>query len=363
MTILTRVSSREWADFLASQSDANLFQSPEMNAVYAATSGYRPRVFAVENHGKIDALMASTVIDYFGVALPALTSREVVTGGPIGNPRAFRELLGAHDRWSRMNSSITEIRNLRAPRDLALFREGGYEWEDHIDYLFQLDAGEQKLYQKMSKARRKGIASAERNGLQVGAMQQEDLGRAYGLLRGTYERAGLPLAHITLFSSALRILQPQGHLLVMAASLGDELCSVRFILRWDQLLFDWYAGSSDRGRSLHADELMVWRVMQKGIELGCTHFDFGGAGAPNQPYGPGEFKRRFGGMETNPGRFHRVYHPAAVLGARLGLRVRATLSTHAASVDGKSQDRRVSLSSSAAHRADDSTRTKEGVAR
>ena len=53
----------------------------------------------------------------------------------------------------------------------------------------------------------------------------------------------------------------------------------------------------------------MWEVLRRAIRAGCTAFDFQGAGAPGEAYGPGEFKRRFGGAETNPGRFEKVYRP------------------------------------------------------
>lgn len=41
-------------------------------------------------------------------------------------------------------------------------------------------------------------------------------------------------------------------------------------------------------------------------ELGCTTFDFMGAGKPNKPYGVREFKKRFGGELVEYGRYRLI---------------------------------------------------------
>jgi lipid II:glycine glycyltransferase (peptidoglycan interpeptide bridge formation enzyme) len=94
----------------------------------------------------------------------------------------------------------------------------------------------------------------------------------------------------------------------MGAVLDGELMALRLVLRWGGTLYDWYAGS-DLDQPTHADEWLVWQVLRQGIREGCNTFDFGGAGKPDEPYGPREFKRRFGGQAVNPGRFEKVYRP------------------------------------------------------
>src|SRR5439155_1667344 len=47
----------------------------------------------------------------------------------------------------------------------------------------------------------------------------------------------------------------------------------------------------------------------RGVAESRHTFDFGGSGRVGEAYGPGEFKRRFGGREVRPGRMFAVYHP------------------------------------------------------
>jgi lipid II:glycine glycyltransferase (peptidoglycan interpeptide bridge formation enzyme) len=232
-----------------------------------------------------------------------------VIGGPVGDPSTFATLLAAHDNLASKVAVLTQVRNLTAPKDLAPFESLGYRWEDHLNYLIDIRPGPDAILEGMSKARRKGIASGEKAGLAMWPTDKGGLERAYSVLRETHRRAGIPLADKSLFDSALDILAPRDLLMARVAALGGELCAARFVLRWKHTLYDWYAGSTDLGREVHADEWLVWEMLKEGVTKACRTFDFGGAGKPSESYGPREFKRRFGGSELNPGRFVKAYRP------------------------------------------------------
>ncbi len=172
------------------------------------------------------------------------------------------------------------------------------------------------LLESMSKGRRKAISKAERSGLEMKETTRRQVGDAYDLLKETYTRAGVLLARPTFFENAHRILQPGGFLWSVVAVHEGTPCACRLVQRWKGTLYDWYAGSSETGRRLHADEWLVWEILRRGVREGCTLFDFGGAGRSGEEYGPGEFKRRFGGKPVSAGRLIKSYRPLMVRFAR-----------------------------------------------
>src|SRR6266571_4154603 len=285
MEVLRDVPNLAWNRFLDSNSESSIFQSPHLRSVFRKTTGYRPFVFAVESGDEIEALVSGAIVSSSRGALARLSSRVVIVGGPIGN------------------------QNLKTPEDRSAFESVVYEWEEHLNFVVDFDQPLEILWSRMSKARRKAIERADNLGLQMVELGPRDLGPCYELLKATYSRAKVPLADRSLFSSAFELLRDSGHLWALGARSSDSLCSVRLVLRWKRTLFDWYAGSSELGRSIHADEWLVWQILQKGVDCECAAFDFGGAGAPGSDYGPGEFKRRFGGRKIEPGRFVKTYHP------------------------------------------------------
>lgn len=326
MDLVREPSIRSWEDFLSHTEGASIFQSPRMRDVYASSRGYHPNVVALETNEGIQALVASVTISYARGPAAKFASRTVITGGPLGNADLFKRVLELHDSVAARNAVSCQIRNLRAPSDRKVFEESGYQWEDHLNYQIDLRLGTAAILAGMSKARRKGIAAAERSNLEFSAVDSGEIDHAFGLLRETYTRAGVPLADATLFKSADRILRPKGELLARAAGLNGVPCAIRFVLRSNETLYDWYAGSSDVGRARHADEWLVWQILIEGVEQGRETFDFGGAGRPSEHYGPGEFKRRFGGQELNPGRFEKVYRPLVQRAASMAYGIRRRLT-------------------------------------
>lgn len=321
MDILTEVPEPAWREFLDRVPGASIFQGPELKRVHEKTKGYRPLVVAVAMGNDIQALLASTVISYGPGRLSRFTARVVAIGGPLGTASAFPALLAAHDSLAARLALLSQVRNLEPPPERAPFEGAGYRWEDHLNYLIDLSRGEEAVRASMSKERRKGIARADRSGLELAEFRATDMKGCYELVKSTYSRAGVPLADPSLFEAAHEVLVPEGHLWVLAAVKEHVPVAVRLVLRWRETLYDWYAGSSEVGRSSHADEWLVWQVMRKGIAAGCSRFDFGGAGPPGAQYGPGEFKRRFGGAEVNPGRFEKAYRPLTVRASQAAYRI------------------------------------------
>lgn len=311
MRSTAEVEEGKWNEFLSRTTESNVFQSPEMARVFNGTPGYRTHVTTVESGDRIEGLLASVLItSRSSPRLEKYATRALILGGPIGDKSTFTHLLASHDSFASRSALWCEIRNLEPPHDQTPFLGSGYRWQDHQDFVLDLEKGEDRIWEGMSKSRRKGIGHAEMQGLRLIDLTPEAIDQAHAILRETYSRAKVPLADRELFANAVRVLGPIDKLWACGAQAGSVLCSVRFVLKWDGVLFDWYAGSSDLGRGRHADEWLVWQILRRGVFRGCRSFRFGGAGEPGKDYGPAEFKRRFGGQLVNPGRLLKVYHPA-----------------------------------------------------
>jgi len=148
-----------------------------------------------------------------------------------------------------------------------------------------------------------------------------DYKRAYRILERTCRRARVPLDSPSPFQNAFRILLPLRHLWAVGAECNGGLCAVRLVLDWNGYLFEAYDGSTDESRSIRVDDWLVWQILLKELRKGRHTFDFGGAGRPRESYGPGEFRRQFGGQQLNVGRFEKTYHRLTVRVANVAYRV------------------------------------------
>ena len=317
MAIVTEVSPSAWGDFCHSHPNTPIFQTPEMYAVYEKTTGLAPDAVFELTDGEMTGCLLSVRQVWAANRVVSLFARSLILSGPIGDGATQRTLLRHHQLRANHASIFSEIRPFIPDEALkAAAVSCGFRWEPHLNYLVDLLQGEQVLWNSMSKSRRKNIRSAERAGLHLRFVDgNESVLRLSELVQSTYARAGIPPPDQTLFQAAHEVLGACGRWIAVLAEHEGRPVAGRAVLVSDGFMHDWYAGSTDHGRELHADEWLVWELLKQGVADSVRTFDFGGAGSVGE-YGPGEFKRRFGGRSVSPGRMIVVHRPIEYLIAR-----------------------------------------------
>ena len=291
-----------------------------MSEVFASTKNYKPLFVAIDEADVTQSLILASLIKEGGGIKGAMSSRAVITGGPLLKGGSVGSLIEAFDELARSEVLYAQLRNLR---DMSQFRgtfeEAGYVFEEHLNYVHDLSRSPAIIFSDFSDGRKKGIRKAESRGIREKVAEEEgDVDIFYEIVSHTYKEAHVPLADKSLFFAAWRILVPKGMARLTLALKGDDVLAARFYLTHRGIIHDWYAGASPKGKAENASELLIWSAMKWGNANRYRLFDFGGAGRPGEDYGPGEFKRRFGGEQTAFGRFLKVYHPVRYLAGRKG---------------------------------------------
>jgi serine/alanine adding enzyme len=329
LRITRQLDERAWRDFVATQSGTNIFHTPEMTEVFARAQGHRASTWGVTDAiGALQALFVPVEVT-LGDHLPrlargltrTLTSRAVAYGGAAcaggeAGSRALGELLAAYRRQAA-HVLFTEVRHLSDAFDTrAALRAAGFAHERHLNYLIRLDRPEAELWAALSRSARQRIRSGERKGVVVEAVAatpdargSDEAGEAYRLLDQVYRRARVPLADRSLFDAAVSVLGPRTMCHLVTARLAGEVIGARFVLLHKGRMIDWYAGSDRSFAAFSPNEVLVWHVLRWGREQGFDLFDFGGAGRPDEHYGPREFKAKFGGELVDFGRDVLVHTP------------------------------------------------------
>lgn len=303
-----------WREALRLRPDPLVFQSPEMRQVFSQAKGMEPGVLiAIEDGSNCGiACLAWVTIAPPGRVASSLLTRCICQGGPVYRPRsetglrAARALVEHHAQLVRRASVYSEFRNGYNGTGVAEALDGLADSEPHCSFIIDLSAGPEPVWRNMSGSRRKGIRRAEREGITVRRVALPDgIEECYRLFELTYRRARLPLADGSLFAAAADVLGDR--VCFYLAERGGEALAARALLRDEHTLYDWFAGSTEAGERARASELIVWQALQEACSLGLQRFDFGGGGNPQKPYGPREFKRRFGGSRIEYRRF-RIRH-------------------------------------------------------
>ncbi len=131
----------------------------------------------------------------------------------------------------------------------------------------------------------------------------------FRLVRRSYRLAGVPLSDISLFESAQEILLPRGMVRFSLAMVGSSPAAASIDLLFKRVIYGWYGGLDRRYAAFLPNELLTWSILKWGAENGYRHYDFGGAGRPDERYGVRDFKAKFAGEPVSFGRNVCVHSP------------------------------------------------------
>jgi len=321
------ITDIEWDNFVYSHSKGNIFQTRAIYKVYAKTKNYFPISVAVAHpeSEEIEGVMSGVTVREMDGFLGNFSARSIVQGGPlVASPSkkdVATELVNKYDSHASQSSLYTEIRNMYNVQD-TLNHINNYSYIDHLNFIINLNQSEDELRGQIHKSRRKNINRAEKAGVVVEEIVSQDkIPVFYKLLGETYNSVKVPLADISLFESSFQQLVPKGMAKFFLARHDNDYIGARAVLLYKDRIYDWYAGAAIDALSLCPNDYLVWYILKWGIENNYLSFDFGGAGEPNKPYGPREFKRRFGGELVNYGRYVRQYSKEKIKVAEIGFKV------------------------------------------
>lgn len=326
LRVTDSIDCKKWADFVYNHPHGNIFQTPEMREVYERTKNYEPITLAtVDDSGEILAIVQAVVIKSMKGFLGAFSTRSIIQGGPLCidgdmGVEALRILMEKYDKFVKGKVVYSQIRNMwDISKFSSILHELGYQYEEHLNFLIDLNRPEEAIWRDIHKSRRKGINRSKKSGLDVEAICDEgNIKVFYEIVRETYRSVKVPIDDFSLFKSVFGSLSAKNMAKFYLAKHKNMYVGARATLNYRGLVYDWFAGSLPICSSLYVNEGLVWHILKESASDGCYIFDFGGAGNPDEEYGVREFKRRFGGMIVNYGRYKKIHSPTKMKIAESG---------------------------------------------
>jgi lipid II:glycine glycyltransferase (peptidoglycan interpeptide bridge formation enzyme) len=276
--IVQHLDQTQWRDFVDKHPQGNVFHTPEMFQMFAQTKGHRPTLWAALDNGEVLALLLPVQITLRDGLLQRLTTRAVTYGSVLYKPdstgrKALAFLLRTYARERGREALFTELRNLS---DLGavqpVLKDCGFVYEDHLNYLVDLNRPSEDIMQRISKRTRKKIRRQLRQNKVIveEVTQREQLAAWHAVVQETYNR--------------------------------------------------------DRAYgSFYPNELLTWHILEWGAKHGYKVYDFGGAGKPDEEYGVRDFKAKFGGELVCYGRNTCVHAPFLLHLSKLGYKIHRQL--------------------------------------
>lgn len=302
----------QWDHYVAKHPHGTVFHTTSMFRVFEATTDYSPYAYAaVNDSGKIVAMLVSVHVTTVR-GLPTFSSRAIQFAEPLCDfdaegHFALEALIDQHDDFMRSRALFAEVRSILTPGpEKTALIGAGYQYSDFINVEVDLRESVEYLWSNLKKPMRQKINSTVRKGITLHDDNSSGgVERLYKLLQHSYSRARVPLAHRSLFESALKILPPE-MVRIRTAFDGDTPVASIISLLDKGRVFSWYGGTLRlKGRSPFA--AIVWDDIRWGHENNYSVYDFGGAGWPHENWGIRRFKASFGGDETHHGRYRITY--------------------------------------------------------
>ena len=306
----------EWAEFVKTHPNGNVFQTPEMYEVYARTKHTTPFVVAVSEGNEIVGVLLAQIITNGGRFASWLTARSIIIGGPlIKDERAdvLNYLMDAYKQLLPRKIIYSEIRPIYDMADVATILQGAnWKRKGHYNLLMSLDKSPEELFEQMHKERRRNVNQAIKAGLVFREVtERNDVRAIVELIRKTYERKHVPISYLDMFEEVHEQMKQYAHFFASYTSDGIMIAGeVR--LCYKDLIYAWFAGSDEDYFKLRPNDFTMWNVICWGSVHGYKLLDFGGGGEPGVPYGVRDYKLKYGCEIYDYGRYVYAHRPVSL---------------------------------------------------
>lgn len=329
-TIVNTLDDNVWREFVLRHPQGNIFHTPEMFQVFSNAKGYQPEMrAALDDDGQVLALLITAQVTLRDGLLRRLTTRSIAYGGTLckmneDGKRALAAVLIDHKRTTGRGVLFTELRHQNDLSEyLPVYSQCGFEYQEQLNYLVDLTGSEEEVFGRIGARTRKHIRREQKKGLVVVEQAQhfEQVKLVYNMLVKSYLEAQVPIADISLFEAAFKILLPLNMVKFWLVRNGDETIASSVELLYKDIVYGWYGGVNRAYSHLNPSELLTWEILKWGAQNGYRTYDFGGAGIPNEKYGVRDFKSKFGGQLVCYGRNICTHAPVLLGVSKIGYSV------------------------------------------
>ncbi|MCB9319480.1 MAG: GNAT family N-acetyltransferase [Lewinellaceae bacterium] len=310
--------------FIEGHPESNFFQGVNYFAFSQNIPESKPVLLFAQEGGRVVGSLLGTIQSNGNGLKSWLSRRIIVWGGPLvadDKPQALTGLLEELHRFAAGKSLFIEFRNAF---DTTSWQENfigaGYEYRPHLNYLVRTDSLD-LVKQRMSKSRWRQIQSSLRNGAEIVEPESEqDVLAFYQILLKLYEeKVKKPLYAAEFF---LKFWKSDAGKIFLVKKDGEVLGGIVCPIHQNRIIYEWYVcGEDGKEKGISPSVLATWAPIDYAIRNGMDHFDFMGAGQPDQAYSVRDFKERFGGDQVCFGRYHLIVNKALYQVGKLGLRV------------------------------------------
>ena len=282
----------DWDAMVAAHPQGTIFHSGGWARVLRDTYGHVPFYIARFEGKRLAGLLpvmevSSWLTGRRGVSLPFTDFCPALKGAGCDGGNLYQKAVewGRQRRWKRLECRGFDGAWAGARPSLSFY-----------GHKIDLGAGEEKLFQGLDAAMRRGVRKAEKMGVKIDFDAGEESMRTFFMLHcGTRRRHGLPPQPWRFFLNIQRHLLSLGRGFIATARLGRQpLAAAVFLLDGRQALYKF--GASDyASQQARPNNLVMWAAMRHCAARGLATLNLGRTSLSNE--GLRRFKLGLGAVE------------------------------------------------------------------
>jgi len=293
--------SHLWNAFIESSPYSTPYHLWEFGHALSLTYGYKKYYLVATNGDKVIGAFPLIYVKsrLFGSKLLSLPFCEY--GGPLVSPNSgasmhavkslFEEVLTIA---SSLNVDYIEIRNPLLHGEI-MEKKGYNVVRRYVTFVIDLSCEREKLWRSLDKKTRNSTRKAMKNELNVYEVSKEDdLKEYFSLYLKTQKKHGSPPHSFKLFQDLFSLNVGKSIRILMAEYHSKPIAGI--VLFYNKRKIYWWGGSSDpKFKHLNATNLLLWKIIEGGVEIASKLFDLGRTRRGTSIY---HFKSGWGGKEV-----------------------------------------------------------------
>lgn len=274
---LDQIGTQTWNDFVGRHPLGTVYHHSAWHQAIERTYGHRGTYCVINGGSGIEAALPfvevrnppfrKRLVAYpYSDACDPLVEREEEAEAITRRMEEYRQARGARS---------TEIRTYRYFEKAG--GAGAGETPSYYDFVLSLEKDPDRLFRSFHKdCVQRAIKKARASGVEVTeGTSFDDVKDFYRLHVGTRKRLGVPPQPLRFFRNLWEALCPLGMLSVFVAREGGQAIAAVVQLKFKDTVYYKFAASDSRYLGMRPNHLIIWNMIERGVEEGFSYLDFG----------------------------------------------------------------------------------------